>query len=92
MGYLGDEVKLMVKVSYDSEKPLSYTEVKVLWDIVQETLDPRENLSTESSKVIKQDQSKTSMDLPEADRVFSSSYGIPILLQKDSKGFQYGGI
>ena len=82
----------MGKVSYDSDNPVSYTEVKVLWLILLQTPDSSKNLSTESCKVMTQDIFKTWMDLPEASIFCSNIYVIIRLLKKYIKGCYCGVI
>ena len=52
---LEEEAKRMLQVSHNNGETVNYTEVKVLWYILQETPDSG-NLSTELCKVMKQDK------------------------------------
>ena len=76
----------MVKFPHDSEEPREHTEVKVVQDIVQDTPDPRKNLSTEAWKVMTQYQCNKWMELSKSARVLINGFGIPKLWKKDSKG------
>ena len=53
----------MLKVSHDSEEPVKYTKVNMIWDIVQKTSYPGENLPIEYWKLIIQEKHNNWMEL-----------------------------